>query len=227
MTTSFITTAIPYVNARPHLGFAYELVLADALARHRRRRGRDVRFITGTDDHSLKNVAAAAREGLTARVLGRRRRAALAFFTAVPNPRGLGCVGQSDPRCLRQRPCRWPRQSRSALHLARPEDVGRAGTTGWRDARIGSVARARGGTAGSRRCGGRSVSVRRSGRCDRRSDRRRKSQPRDQRAVANRSHRPSRCRRRIVCTARSIANRRVRARAVRSGRCTSDRSETR
>jgi methionyl-tRNA synthetase len=76
MTTSFITTAIPYVNARPHLGFAYELVLADILARHRRRRGRDVRFVTGTDDNSLKNVAAAAREGLTPRALVARNAAA-------------------------------------------------------------------------------------------------------------------------------------------------------
>lgn len=76
MTTSFITTAIPYVNARPHLGFAYELVLGDALARHRRRRGRDVRFVTGTDDNSLKNVAAAAREALTPRALVDRNAAA-------------------------------------------------------------------------------------------------------------------------------------------------------
>jgi methionyl-tRNA synthetase len=76
MTTSFITTAIPYVNARPHLGFAYELVLGDVLARHRRRRGRDVRFVTGTDDNSLKNVAAAAREGITSRVLVDRNAAA-------------------------------------------------------------------------------------------------------------------------------------------------------
>jgi methionyl-tRNA synthetase len=64
MTTSFITTAIPFVNARPHIGFAYELVLADILSRHRRLRGREVRFNTGTDDNSLKNVAAATREGL-------------------------------------------------------------------------------------------------------------------------------------------------------------------
>ncbi|HEU4731189.1 MAG TPA: methionine--tRNA ligase [Kofleriaceae bacterium] len=69
MTTSLVTTAIPYVNARPHLGFAYEFVLADVLARHRRRRGRDVRFVTGSDDNSLKNVAAAAREGLSPRAL--------------------------------------------------------------------------------------------------------------------------------------------------------------
>jgi len=76
MTTSFITTAIPYVNARPHLGFAYELVLADVLARHRRRRGRDVRFATGTDDNSLKNVAAAARAGVAPSVLVERNAAA-------------------------------------------------------------------------------------------------------------------------------------------------------
>jgi methionyl-tRNA synthetase len=75
-TTSFITTAIPYVNARPHLGFAYELVLADILARHRRARGRDVRFLTGTDDHSLKNVLAAEREGVTTRELVDRNAAA-------------------------------------------------------------------------------------------------------------------------------------------------------
>lgn len=65
--TSFISTAIPFVNAEPHLGFAYELVLADILARHRRRRGRDVRFQTGTDDNSLKNIVAAARAGVPVR----------------------------------------------------------------------------------------------------------------------------------------------------------------
>lgn len=64
MTTSFISTAIPFVNAEPHLGFAYELVLADILARHRRRRACDVRFQTGTDDNSLKNVIAATRAGV-------------------------------------------------------------------------------------------------------------------------------------------------------------------
>ena len=55
----YITTAIPYVNAEPHLGHALELVQADVLARHRRLRGQPVRFLTGTDDHALKNVTAA------------------------------------------------------------------------------------------------------------------------------------------------------------------------
>jgi len=76
MNTSFVTTAIPFVNALPHLGFAYELVLADALARHRRRRGRAVRFITGSDDHSRKNVIAAATEGIATRALVERNSAA-------------------------------------------------------------------------------------------------------------------------------------------------------
>ena len=55
----YLTTAIPYVNAAPHLGHALELVETDVLARHARSRGRAVRFLTGTDDHAAKNVAAA------------------------------------------------------------------------------------------------------------------------------------------------------------------------
>lgn len=60
----YITTAIPYVNAEPHLGHALELVQADVLARHRRLRGQPVRFLTGTDDNALKNVAAARAAGV-------------------------------------------------------------------------------------------------------------------------------------------------------------------
>lgn len=59
----YLTTTIPYVNARPHLGHALEFVQADVLARHYRRRGNQVRFQSGTDDNSLKNVLAAAAAG--------------------------------------------------------------------------------------------------------------------------------------------------------------------
>lgn len=72
----YITTTIPYVNARPHLGFALELVQADVLARHHRRRGEPVRFQTGTDDNSLKNVLAAEAEGVPVRELVDRNAAA-------------------------------------------------------------------------------------------------------------------------------------------------------
>jgi methionyl-tRNA synthetase len=64
---TYITTTIPYVNARPHIGFALELVQADVLARHRRLRGDSVRFQAGTDDNSLKNVLAAEAAGVDVR----------------------------------------------------------------------------------------------------------------------------------------------------------------
>jgi methionyl-tRNA synthetase len=60
----YITTAIAYVNGDPHLGHALEFVQADVLARHRRLRGDDVRFLSGTDDNALKNVDAAFAAGL-------------------------------------------------------------------------------------------------------------------------------------------------------------------
>ncbi|MGW7686802.1 methionine--tRNA ligase [Kribbella sp. NPDC054772] len=63
MNPYYITTAIPYVNAAPHLGHALEFVQADVLARHRRLRGQPVRFLSGTDDHALKNVLAARNAG--------------------------------------------------------------------------------------------------------------------------------------------------------------------
>src|SRR5262245_39065862 len=59
----YITTSIPYVNGDPHVGFALECVQADVLARHYRLRGAEVRFLSGTDDNSLKNVEAARAEG--------------------------------------------------------------------------------------------------------------------------------------------------------------------
>jgi methionyl-tRNA synthetase len=60
----YVTTAIPFVNGDPHLGFALECVQADVLARHRRLRGEQVRFLSGTDDNSLKNVQAAELAGV-------------------------------------------------------------------------------------------------------------------------------------------------------------------
>ena len=67
MNSLYLTTAIPYVNAAPHLGHALELVQADVLARHARLRGRPVRFLTGTDDNALKNVTAARAAGIAVR----------------------------------------------------------------------------------------------------------------------------------------------------------------
>jgi methionyl-tRNA synthetase len=63
-TRRYVTTAIPYVNAAPHVGFALEMVQADSLARFYRLRGDEVRFQAGTDENSIKNVQAAEAAGL-------------------------------------------------------------------------------------------------------------------------------------------------------------------
>lgn len=60
----YVTTAIPYVNASPHIGFGLEIVLTDALARYHRLTEKDVYFLTGSDENSLKNVQAAEKEGV-------------------------------------------------------------------------------------------------------------------------------------------------------------------
>jgi methionyl-tRNA synthetase len=54
MKKTYITTSIAYTNAPPHIGFALELVQADVMARHYRSQGRDVFFLTGTDEHGIK-----------------------------------------------------------------------------------------------------------------------------------------------------------------------------
>ncbi|MCR4324655.1 MAG: methionine--tRNA ligase [Candidatus Curtissbacteria bacterium] len=64
MNRIYVTTAIPYVNAAPHIGFALETVQADAIVRFYRAQGWDVLFSSGTDENSLKNVQAAKAEGL-------------------------------------------------------------------------------------------------------------------------------------------------------------------
>src|ERR1044072_7000903 len=89
-----ITTTIPYVNARPHIGFLLELVQADVLARHHRRRGRPVGLQPGTDDKSLKNVLAAP---------------------AAAAPRGRPPPRNRTPTTPRKKPSprRRPRASRS------------------------------------------------------------------------------------------------------------------
>jgi len=61
----YLSTAIHYVNDDPHIGHMYENIVADVIARHRRRMGDDVRFLTGTDEHGQKIERAATKEGIS------------------------------------------------------------------------------------------------------------------------------------------------------------------
>ena len=79
----YITTAISYPNGVPHIGHAYELIATDAIARFMRLDGRDVFFLTGTDEHGLKMQQTAAREGLPVRELADRNAARFQAMTEV------------------------------------------------------------------------------------------------------------------------------------------------
>lgn len=65
----YLTTAIDYVNGKPHIGHAYEKILTDILARHYSQRCDDVYFLTGTDEHGVKIQKTAAAQGLTPKEL--------------------------------------------------------------------------------------------------------------------------------------------------------------
>ena len=61
----YITTAIVYPNGAPHIGYAYEVIAADAIARFKRLDGFDVYFQIGTDEHGQKIQQAARKEGIS------------------------------------------------------------------------------------------------------------------------------------------------------------------
>lgn len=60
----YLTSTIPYVNAVPHIGFAFEMIQADTMARYQRLCGKEVFFLAGSDENSLKNVQAAEKAGV-------------------------------------------------------------------------------------------------------------------------------------------------------------------
>jgi len=68
----YVTTAIAYPNGPPHIGYAYEVMATDAIARFMRLDGYDVFFLTGTDEHGIKMLQTATKERLTPRELTAR-----------------------------------------------------------------------------------------------------------------------------------------------------------
>ena len=64
MAKFYITTAIPYVNAKPHIGHALEFVQTDVIARYHKQIGDDVLKLCGGDENALKNVQAAEKAGV-------------------------------------------------------------------------------------------------------------------------------------------------------------------
>ncbi len=79
----YITTAISYPNGLPHIGHAYEAMATDAIARFERLDGRDVFFLTGTDEHGLKMKQTADKEGVPVETLATRNAARFRDMTEV------------------------------------------------------------------------------------------------------------------------------------------------
>jgi methionyl-tRNA synthetase len=65
MNRFYITTAIPYVNAKPHVGHALEFIQADVITRFNKLKGNDTSLLSGSDENALKNVQAAEKENIT------------------------------------------------------------------------------------------------------------------------------------------------------------------
>jgi methionyl-tRNA synthetase len=96
--TFYITTAIDYTNAAPHIGHAYEKILADVLARFHRLKGEPVYFLTGVDQHGQKVQQAAQKAGVEP---ARYAREVTEKFTALWTKLGIsydGWAATTDPR---------------------------------------------------------------------------------------------------------------------------------
>ena len=94
----YITTPIFYPNGVPHIGHAYTALVTDAIARFERLSGKDVFFLTGTDEHGLKMKQTAIKEGLTPLALADRNSA---VFRRMED--ALGCSYDDFIRTTEQR----------------------------------------------------------------------------------------------------------------------------
>jgi len=97
-TPFYITTAISYPNGKPHIGHAYELIATDALARFQRLDGRDVFFLTGTDEHGQKMQQTAKAQGITPQELAERNSAEFRAMGKMLNASNDDFIQTTEPR---------------------------------------------------------------------------------------------------------------------------------
>ncbi len=105
----YITTAIAYPNGPPHIGHAYEIIATDAIARFARLDGRDVFFLTGTDEHGIKMLQTAAKERLTPRELVERNVPRFQAMARKFNCSNDDFIRTTEPRHYRSSEAIWQR----------------------------------------------------------------------------------------------------------------------
>jgi methionyl-tRNA synthetase len=94
----YLTTPIYYVNAAPHFGHAYTTIAADIIVRHRRQRGEETFFLTGTDEHGSNIPRVAEEAGVEIAELVDRNAAAFQEMTARVNASNDFFIRTTDPR---------------------------------------------------------------------------------------------------------------------------------
>jgi len=114
----YITTAIAYPNGAPHIGHAYELIATDAIARFARLDGRDVYFLTGTDEHGIKMLQTATREKITPRELVERNVPRFQAMVKKFNCSNNDYIRTTEPRHYRSSEAIWERmQANGDIYL--------------------------------------------------------------------------------------------------------------
>src|SRR5262244_359110 len=107
----FITTAIAYPNGAPHIGHAYEAIATDAIARFMRLDGYDVFFLTGTDEHGIKMLQTAAKEGVSPRELADRNVEMFRKMVARMNCSNDDYIRTTEPRHYESSAAIWQRMA--------------------------------------------------------------------------------------------------------------------
>lgn len=109
----YVTTAISYPNGSPHIGHAYEAIATDAIARFERCDGKNVYFLTGTDEHGLKMQQTAAKLGTTPRELAEQNTARFKEMATALNLSHDDFIRTSEPRHYRAAEEIWQRMAAS------------------------------------------------------------------------------------------------------------------
>ncbi|RWO57912.1 methionine--tRNA ligase [Mesorhizobium sp.] len=122
--TFYITTAISYPNGKPHIGHAYELIATDALARFQRHDGKQVFFLTGTDEHGIKMLQTAKKEGISPRELADRNAADFQRMAVALNASNDDFIRTTDKRHYAASQAIWKA-------MAANGDIYKGGYAGW------------------------------------------------------------------------------------------------
>ena len=120
----YLTTAISYPNGKPHIGHAYEMIASDAIARFHRHDGKDVFFVTGTDEHGIKMLQTARREGISPRELADRNAADFQRMAGALNASNDDFIRTTEKRHYVASQAIWSAMEKNG-------DIYKGGYAGW------------------------------------------------------------------------------------------------